>query len=359
MEWKYRKEFQIMPGLKLHYGNNGLTTEIQPSKDISQEEIKHQAEKLKHQLYKPYEDIHEIKSASIEKLTSESLYDFRNLLLTSGQSYDETKKILSEKISNQNAKSKKINKLQKNIFKFLFKKKLETLQQDLNLLEDEIEELKEQLNLSVVRLEINSEDAYTDLYKLIQKSFYLLTQSEKKWDFTSSKLTNRVAERTSASSTITRSEIEISTKGLPILQTKELPICFHNINGGDIYFYPGFMIIYETKTEFALVNYIDLTVNFGEQRFIETEPVPKDSKVIDYTWDKVNKDGSPDRRFTSNYKIPIALYGKMEFTSLSGLKESYCFSNVEYSALFYKALLEYIDTLKKSALRLKAFTEKI
>ena len=72
MEWKYRKEFQVMPGIKLKYGKNGISTQIQkPQNNI--DELKTIQEKLQHQLYKPYEDKHEIKSGSISSLTSDSL----------------------------------------------------------------------------------------------------------------------------------------------------------------------------------------------------------------------------------------------------------------------------------------------
>lgn len=183
----------------------------------------------------------------------------------------------------------------------------------------------------------------------------LLQQSEKKWDFTSSKLTNRIAERTSAAATVTRSEITLSEKNLPIIQTHETPLCFHNINGGDLYLYPGFIIIYESETSFGIINYTELNVNFNQTRFIESEKVPADTKVIDHTWYKVNKDGSPDRRFTSNYRIPVVQYGELHFSSGSGLNEIYSFSNTETTMLFQKALYDYIDALKKSQSLLNAF----
>ena len=351
MEWKFRKEFQIMPGIKLSYGKNGIRTQILSS--INDPEI--DVEKLKLKLFKPFESIHEIKSATISKLTSSDLQEFKKLLLVSGKNYSETSIVLNIKKELQVTVDKRISRLQKNLFRFLFKKKLVELQLETGQIQSEITELEEQLNLSRVSLEIDSEDVYFDLYNDVRKAFSLLKQSQKKWDFTSSKVTNMVAERTSASSTITRSTIQVTERDLPILNAEEQPMCFHNINGGDIYFYPGFLIIYESKTEFAIINYAEVDVAYSQNRFIETEGVPSDAKVVDQTWYKVNKDGSPDRRFTSNYQIPIALYGKLHYTSVSGLNEVYCFSNNESTQLFGKALHDYIDAIKKANSLLATF----
>jgi hypothetical protein len=117
------------------------------------------------------------------------------------------------------------------------------------------------------------------------------------------------------------------------------------------------LIVYESNRNFAIINYTDLEINFLQQRFIETEIVPKDAEVVDKTWLKVNKDGSPDRRFASNYQIPIIMYGELHFKSITGLNEVYCFSNYELALLFYKALIDYLQTLQNADSLLKAFNK--
>jgi hypothetical protein len=229
------------------------------------------------------------------------------------------------------------------------------LAQEIIDLDEEIEELKEQLSLSIVTLEIDTEDAYQELYSTIEKSFQFLQTSSKKWDFTSSKLNNMIAERTSAAHSVTRSAIEILFKNLPIINCERPAMCFHNMNGGDIYFYPGFIIVYENKQQFALLSYTEVEMIFKRQRFIEEEAVPVDAHVVGKTWLKVNKDGSPDRRFAYNREIPIAEYGQIALTSDSGLNELYCFSNLEYATMFAKAYNEYASSLRTSDAMLKEF----
>lgn len=342
-----------MPGIKLQYGKHGIKTEFAPPKTT--QDLHFDAEKLRHQLFKPYETAHEIKSAVIGQLTSDSLKDFKKLLLASNDAYEDTSEIIRNKSQEHVAKDNKLKKLQNSLLKFLFKKRVIRLSQETAVLNEEIIELKEQLLLSTVNLEIDTEDVYFELFSNVVKAFELLTHSQKKWDFTSSKQNNMAAQRTSASSSVTRSDISISFKHLPILKSEEQALCFHNMNGGDLYFYPGFLIVFESKRKFDLISYTDIHLNIINQQFIETEKVPSDSKIIDHTWLKVNKDGSPDKRFKGNYQIPVVMYGRIELLSKSGLNEAYCFSNVEYSQLFAKALTDYISNLKTAASLLNEF----
>jgi len=355
MEWKYRKDFQVIPGIKLQYGKSGIKTNLVPSS--KDDDPRDTEEKIRHRLFKPYNEADEIKSSHTSVLTSTSLCELKSFLLYASDNYDNTAALLQEKQKELQAKQYLKHRKEKGLFSMFYKKIIERLSAEIAIATDEADELQQQLSLSAVQLEIDTEDVYTSLYNNMIDAFKLLSRCEKKWDFTSSKRTNQVLERTSAANTITRSEIRISQQPLELFADSQPAIKFHNMNGGDLYFYPGFMIVYESKTEFALISYADLDIDFHEQRFIEDEAVPSDSRVVDYTWAKVNKDGSRDRRFAGNYQIPIVLYGKLSIRSESGLNEVYCFSNPEYTRLFWKALHDYCDSLKKANSLLKQFEQ--
>jgi hypothetical protein len=83
--------------------------------------------------------------------------------------------------------------------------------------------------------------------------------------------------------------------------------------------------------------------------FQEEEGVPKDSKIIGQAWAKSNKDGSPDRRFTKNYQIPIALYGAVTFRSANGLWEEFQFSNPERLVRFLNSFNGFVASFGTSA----------
>jgi len=355
MNWKYRPDFQAFPGVKLSYGKQGIKTDIVPILNTTDEDAAINKEKLMNRLYKPYDPQHEIKSGATHSLTSRHLKEFKNLLLNASAVREETVILLKEKEHAYDTVTGKLNKLQKRIFRSFYKRKIARLEGEAGTFREQKEELTEQLRLSVINLEIDTEDIYFELYSNIKDAFQLLKRSKKKWDFTSLRATNRVAERTSAANTITRSEIELTERKLPLLQTDADALCFHNMNGGDIYFFPAFMIVYESNESFALIDYTDARIEFSITQFIEDGQVPEDSEIVDKTWFKVNKDGSPDRRFTNNYQIPVVEYGQLRIQSTTGVHELYCFSNKEYTSLFYKAVYDYIDSLKTAKQLLEKF----
>jgi len=279
MNWKFRKDFQVMPGVYIRYGKHGIRTEISANYDNPAEK-QFETEKLKQRLFKPFEAQHEIKSAPIDKLTSPELEQFKSVLLSSGKAFEETKLLLDNKEAGQLKRLGKLERLEKGWFRFFYKKKIGRMEAEAVTAAEEIEELQQQLDLSTIRLEIDCDDAFGDMYKDIRKAFALSMKCEKIWDLTSSKLTNRVAERTSASSTVTRSQVNLSEKSLPIIQTSETALCFYNVNGGNLYLYPGFIIVYESKTEFAVINYTELKVTFNNTRFIESEKFPLIQRLL-------------------------------------------------------------------------------
>lgn len=135
-------------------------------------------------------------------------------------------------------------------------------------------------------------------------------------------------------------------KEIPDIKANFNPLYFQNGNGADIYFYPNFIIVYSSKEKFAIIGLNELRFKFAPARFIETGTVPTDSKIIDRTWAKVKKNGTPDKRFKDNYQIPIVRYGNIALQTSTGLNEEYEFSNYEFAEAFASAFLSHQNTLK-------------
>lgn len=87
-----------------------------------------------------------------------------------------------------------------------------------------------------------------------------------------------------------------------------------------LYFFPDKVLVFEPHGVGA-VSYENLNVHASPTQFIESESVPRDATIVDYTWRFVNKKGGPDRRFNNNRRLPITLYEDISFTSSSGLNE--------------------------------------
>jgi len=60
----------------------------------------------------------------------------------------------------------------------------------------------------------------------------------------------------------------------------------------------------------------------------------------------VNKNGTPDKRFKSNYQIPVVQYGRLRFSNTRGLNEEYQISHFEAAEAFGNAFQEYRSVCK-------------
>lgn len=87
-------------------------------------------------------------------------------------------------------------------------------------------------------------------------------------------------------------------------------------------------------TKVGAVNYDDLQIQVSSINFVESDPVPKDAQVIGQTWQYVNKNGTPDKRYKNNRQLPICLYGVVRLISASGINVEMHVSNVQKSRDF-------------------------
>lgn len=104
--------------------------------------------------------------------------------------------------------------------------------------------------------------------------------------------------------------------------------------GKQVMFFMPDIVLVQDGSRVGAVNYADLNVRWQDSRFIETERVPSDAKVVDHTWKHPNKSGGPDRRFKDNRQIPICLYEAIHFTSNSGVNELVEFSRTGVAGPF-------------------------
>ncbi len=77
------------------------------------------------------------------------------------------------------------------------------------------------------------------------------------------------------------------------------------------------------------MSYAKLGTQVTVTNFVEKEGVPSDSRFSRYTWQYVNKNGGPDRKFNNNRQFPVVNYQEIEFNSPSGLRKLLQVSRVE------------------------------
>lgn len=127
-----------------------------------------------------------------------------------------------------------------------------------------------------------------------------------------------------ANAVIKRSSISVQYKSLPWVKTN-IRVPSIPVGKQTLYFLPDRILIFEGKQVGGL-SYNNLRIAQSDQNFIESESVPRDGKIVDYTWRYVNKSGSPDKRFKDNPRLPIIQYSDLQFTSSTGLNERVEFS---------------------------------
>ncbi len=113
-----------------------------------------------------------------------------------------------------------------------------------------------------------------------------------------------------------------------------------------ILFLPGDVII-KKGSQFIAVSYKDLNLYTGTTSFIETDPVPKDATVIRYTWQYVNKNGSPDKRYSNNRQLPVCQYGQIKLLAGNQLSIEIHVSNSVATANVGSAFRCYANYLRE------------
>lgn len=209
-----------------------------------------------------------------------------------------------------------------------------------------VEEINQELEKSRMELDISFDADILQKYEAVKAAFVQLSHSKKIWDVTSAMQENRRVTRSAASTVVDKREVRIGIQSIEDIHANVEPLWFKNANGADLYFYPGFIIMYDTKDRFGIIDMKELQFNFLPVRFIERGVVPSDAKVIDYTWDKVNKNGAPDKRFRDNFQIPIVRYGAITLRTAAGVNEEYEFSNYEAAELFSEAFIDFQKVIK-------------
>ena len=144
--------------------------------------------------------------------------------------------------------------------------------------------------------------------------FSTLKTSKKLWVIETSQSVMNIKTNAGAGRNLTRSQLTLKkTKANRIIGFgvfSNSP-CF-KLKGKQctILFLPCDIIIKKGK-HIVACSYENLEIRTGTTNFIETDPVPKDATIIRYTWQFVNKDGSADRRYSNNRKLPVCQYGRI------------------------------------------------
>lgn len=162
-------------------------------------------------------------------------------------------------------------------------------------------------------------------YERLKRQWKSLNSSAALWQLTSSASTNDKKHNAGATNLVSRDKIKI-TEGCPKFFRTDMKYILISLKNESLVMMPDKILILKGKNVGA-ISYEDLHIHTRDYRFVEAERVPSDAEIVDHTWAKVNKDGSPDKRFKGNRKLPICRYGLIALSSNSGMDIRICCSN--------------------------------
>jgi hypothetical protein len=370
MAWSYRKRIKIIPGVHLNFSKRGISTSIGGkgtslnfsssgtrlntsfsgfSSSYSLSGSSSRAPSLSYPESQPlYTELSDnIFSADIHEITSQSMAGIKESILVAQQQKAELKTDLKKiKKALRFTKTKKLISYLL-LYGLVDKSFILKINEDIHAQKEALKEAQIIIDHSAVNIETQFDDPIKKKYEQLQNSFKNLGTSHKIWDITGAHFQDRVAARSSADTLINRRDARIGFKSLPIITSNYEALYFQNRNGADLYFYPTFILMHTNDQNFAIIGLDELHVKFSSVRFTETGTVPRDSKVIRKTWAKVNKNGTPDKRFKNNYQIPVVEYGRLNFSSAKVINEEYQISNFEFTKEFAHAFHEYKSLCKE------------
>lgn len=320
MTWRFRKSFSPLPGARLTLSPAGFSAYLDTVSPPS--------------------------SAGTEQLTALGLAEFKTFLQQAHRESDETARELKRSREEETACLEAYTRWRKGrILRRLFKKKFAQLQTRAEEAAACRGELEEQEPLSRLSIQIDIPPGVAGAFQCLVDAFATLTRSQRIWVTVGKRSADQAAERTSAAWIVDRKPVRFRLVAGDLIQFGSNVPHLENSNSGDIYFYPFFLVCFETHERFALMAYNEIQLRFTTTFFQETETLPSDSQIVGMTWAKANKDGSRDQRYNDNYQIPIVHYGELALTSRSGMNKEYMISNVPATEAFARAWQAFADAV--------------
>ena len=174
---------------------------------------------------------------------------------------------------------------------------------------------------ATVTLWYDLEDPAQERWDALRESVLALKQAQRVWYITSRAAVYDSRYHAGANQLIDRKDASLG-EGVPrLIVTNVEPV---QLTAGDtsMYFFPDRVLVYRLDG-IGGIGYDALDARASLTNFRETDGVPKDARVSDYTWKFVNRNGTPDRRFANNRQIPICEYEAIELSSNTGFSQHF------------------------------------
>jgi serine/threonine protein phosphatase 1 len=164
----------------------------------------------------------------------------------------------------------------------------------------------------------------------------------------SSVITNAISRVHAGASNLYDTAIISVQKQAPIFL--ETNVCCYSIksNNQTLYILPDKILVVDGNSVGAVsVDSVEMT--YSTSNFHELGSVANDATIIGHTYQYVNNNGTPDRRYKDNREIPICLYGELVVTSKEGLNMKFFCSNAKCTENFYYKFMDIKNRKKQES----------
>ncbi|GGD45909.1 DUF4236 domain-containing protein [Muriicola marianensis] len=170
-----------------------------------------------------------------------------------------------------------------------------------------------------VNLIYEKDDLLSEIESQIQSSFDDFMSSQGKWQIITSQKSLDLKYSSGAGTMVNRKLIKgYSSNEMPFKYFKtnvKVPVI--KLMTTQLFFFPDILLL-KRGNELAGLQYDNIILESGMTRFVESDRLLSDANEIDFTFQYVNKDGGPDRRFSNNRRLPVCLYSQYSIASGNG-----------------------------------------
>lgn len=153
-----------------------------------------------------------------------------------------------------------------------------------------------------ISMEYEFDEESKQTYNNLCATWMSMNKNEKFWQIMSEDAIDKKVSG-GASRGVTRIPVKAINKVPYFIKPNVTPFGLQ-LKDKQLFFLPDKLLVI-SKKQIGAINYAEIGMGLGVTNFVETDPVPKDARIISQTWLKVNKNGTPDMRFKDNRQIPV------------------------------------------------------
>lgn len=179
----------------------------------------------------------------------------------------------------------------------------------------------------VVTLEYDFDAEKDEEYKRRTGAWIILAEGDKEWQVLTEVHNSNTKVHAGANRSLNRVPCEIK-KVTPFYLRTNVDIIQIKLKKETFLILPDKVLIIR-GSKVGAENYSDVQILASSTYFVESDRVPKDAQVVRHTWQYVNKNGTPDKRYKNNRQLPVCHYGVVTIKSDSGIEVEIQVSNIQ------------------------------